>query len=326
MALSVDVLFTPRDDLRVDTVVVMRAPTTDDAIRGQILHLMVTLSDKSSTSSIGLSKLLADLQQTYPEVTETVLGQHLELLEDRGLVRTQRNGGGVVWILELNSEGRELAAAFVHDRNDPVKRVRQLQDDYLRWVYLEIEYENHSPAPEAFLATSPTFLGVPYTAKELEKAGSRLRDNAYISGEGAWQHAAPLRPQLTAKGRHTVEENRSVHDALPQQASVIAHVNGYANLTVGDYATQTLTVNNDWPEALTKFLDAVSEAAATMPADVRAALDPQLDEAREAVASREPSKVKKTVGAIGTFLSAATSGALGNVLAQQIPLLLAVLP
>lgn len=306
----------------------MRAYTADDTIRGQILALIVELSDET-TSTASPTAVLQRTQEIQPEMSSTTFNQHLEFLESRGLVTAQRNAGGDAYIVAVTPDGRDTASAFIAERDNPVLRRKHLQDDYLRWLYTRIEIEDGSPTPTEYLTTSPTFLGSPYTAKELEKAGGRLRDAAYIDGPGAWQYDAPIRPRLTAKGRHTVESGRSVHDtndAPPPVQNISTVVHGNANVAVGDHASQTMTVNNAWPEKVTAFLDALAQASPTLPVELQDALQPHVQEVQQGVTQKDPSKVRAALTAIGGFLGAVSSGTLANILATQLQPLLDLLP
>lgn len=307
----------------------MSAHSPDEAIRGLLLHHVLTLAEGASAPAVGPSALLSALQHTNPELTEHTFGLHVKYLQHRGLVDASWTAGDMPWLVSLTPEGREEAAAFARDRDNPVLRVKQLQDDYLNWLYIQIEHEDRSPIPDDFLATNPAFLGNPFTAKELEKAGARLLDAAYIEGQTAWQYSAPLRPRLTAKGRYTIESGRSVHDAPPAGRPVqnfTTNVSGNANVAMGDYANQNLTVNNGWTEDITRFLDALSQASPTMPAEVQQALAPEMESARQGVQEQDASRVRRAFGAIAGFLGDLTSGTLANLLATQVPPLLALLP
>lgn len=304
---------------------VMTPNTPEDTIRGEIL---LVLAPTDGSSAMGPSGVLLALQELHPELTENDFHRQVDLLESRGLVRTQRAANNTPYVLDVEAEGREAAADFARKRVDRVARVRQLQDDYLRWLYLEIEHENRSPTPDDYLATNPSFYGLPYTAAELLKAGSRLRDAAFIEGPDSDQYDAPLRPALTVEGRRTVESNRSVHDESHHGASIQNihnNVAGHANVNFGNNVTQNLSVNAPWTAEVQEFLDAVAQAAPTMSEDLRADIEPYLEDGRQGVIEQQPSKVKAAIEGIRGFLSAATSGALGNILATQVPALLSLL-
>lgn len=275
---------------------------------------------------MGPTGVLHALQSLHPNVTERAFLQHVKLLESRMLVTAQWTAGDLPWVLNATAEGREVAADFARERENPVARVRQLQDDYLNWLHREIEHEDRSPTPDDYLATTPSFLGIPYTAKELLKAGQRLRDAGFIEGPETDQYDAPLRPSLTPKGRSTIELDRSAHDE-PRSGSVqnINNVAGNANINFGDHVTQNMQVNAPWVDQVQEFLDAVAQAGTVLPEEIRAEVEPYVEDARDGVAEQEPSKVKTAIKGIQGFLSSATSGALGNILASQVPALISLL-
>lgn len=222
--------------------------------------------------------------------------------------------------------GKEAAQQFQLARADPVARARRLQDHYLRWLYEEEELFDGAPTPDAFLATSPHFGGLPYTAAEVEKAGARLQRDGLIEGPGVDQYAAPLRPRLTAKARSVVEGGRSVHDSIAMASSVqniTTNVHGNANIAnASPGAIQTIHVG-DWGTQVAEALNAVTQALAVLPADLRGVVTPLIADAREGVAANSPGRVRRALQALAGFLGDSASGALGAALGTQI---LALLP
>ncbi len=269
--------------------------------------------------------MLLTLQERHPTLTENDFHLHVDLLESRGLVRAQRAANNIPYVLNTTAEGREAAADFARKREDRVARVRQLQDEYLQWLYVEIEHEDRSPTPDDYLATTPSFYGLPYTDRELLKAGARLRDAGFITGPETDQYDAPLRPALTVKGRRTIELKHSVHDEAPSAPSIHNYVGANANVNFGDNVTQNMTVSAPWADEARAFLDAVAQAAPTLPEDLRADIELRVEDARRGIAEQQPSKVKAAIEGMQSFLSAATSGALGSILAAQVPALLSLL-
>ena len=273
---------------------------------------------------------MAELHErtTDLELDRDSLDDELSLLLERRLLEGFRSLAGLNGVF-LTPRGKASALELEARRSDVVARFKQLQDDYLRWLYSETEIFGRGPSPDDFLASKPAFLGLPYTATEVERAGARLKEGAFISGESAWQYTGPLRPKVSAKGRLVVEAGRSVHDqaslahAVQNNFSTTVHGNAnVANASPG--ATQNLVVEG-WGERVTETLDAVEQALASLPSEVRDALAPLIAEARIGVSQNEPGRARRALQAVGTFLGDATSGALGGLLGGLVMELIPVL-
>lgn len=107
----------------------------------------------------------------------------MQILWDQQLVSAFQGGNGLNTV-SLKPSGKNLAMQFDQMRSDPVLRIRELQDAYLRWLYVQTEQRGMNPTVSEFMATSPSFHGVPYTDQELLTAGVRLKDGGFIEGEG----------------------------------------------------------------------------------------------------------------------------------------------
>jgi hypothetical protein len=123
---------------------------------------------------------------------------------------------------------------FDQMRSDPASRIRELQDTYLRWLYVQTEQRGLNPTVSEFMATSPGFHGVPYTDQELLKAGVRLKEGGFIEGEGRFSYPAPAQPRLTARGRSVIDKNRSVHDESDQPALQYFNTTVHGNANVAN--------------------------------------------------------------------------------------------
>lgn len=303
--------------------VVTHVYTPEEAMRLIVLTEVVRLSGSRTNTSVRAADLLGTpaLSQIGDRHS---LEDCVELLEQAGLVKGFDTLAGLSSVFLLAS-GKDAAAQFERSRRDPVRRMRVLQDAYLRWLYTVIEIEGRHPTPDEFLSTNPDYLGVRYSSDELMKAGGRLKENGFISGPEAWQYSAPLRPVISAKGRLIVEEERSVHERdVPSGTSNTVTVNGYANVSVGgtDFE-QTMTVGSEWIQPVINALDAVEQALAALPESQRDSTETLLTEARLAVENKEPTAVRKVVAQLSALLGATTTGALGNILSSQ---LLTILP
>lgn len=286
----------------------------------------MALADGKSSPMVTTARLLDDLA-LWLSPTRSELDHHVTLLEEGRLAKGMRSVGGLVGV-SATPRGKEQAASFGRDRDNRVLRLRQLQDDYLRWLYEKIELDGESPTAQDYLAEFPSYLGQVYETSELENAVSRLRAAGFIDGD-PWEDAAHTRPELTDKARRAVESFRSVHEGPPvsgPQNINHTYVGGNSNVSVASsHVTQNLTVENGWSEQVAQFIDAVSQMMPLFSDDLKADLARQVENARDAVQQQEPKKARRALTAIGKFLGDTASGALGGVLAAQIPLLLQLL-
>ncbi|MFC5931938.1 hypothetical protein D6T64_01450 [Cryobacterium melibiosiphilum] len=255
------------------------------------------------------------------------LADHLELLKDEGLVALELRLGGVIASVNVLPSGQAAVEEFEHVRASIPVRRRQLRDDYLAWLYNQIEVLDIDPTPDAYLRTVPSFMGFSYTAKDLEKTGEWLVTNGFIQGEAAWQYAGPLRPTLTAKGSFTIENGRSSNDPPPAIGDTFhTTVNGPANVAQGSsHVRQNLSV--EFKAEGLRLIDAIEQTLPALAAELSAAVEEQLNEARiELSGTAEVSKLKAVFGAMSGFLSQTSAGALGGLLTTQIAQFLATLP
>lgn len=96
----------------------------------------------------------------------------LELLDGERLLTAHRSLAGLNGVF-VTPEGKSVGESFDQARRDVILRRRQLQDDYLRWLYEEIEVKGRGPTPDDFLRGGAHFHGVVYTADELMKAAAQ---------------------------------------------------------------------------------------------------------------------------------------------------------
>ncbi|MDL9980071.1 hypothetical protein [Microbacterium candidum] len=301
-------------------------PTGSRARRLRVLVGILELADGKVNEFVETERVVEGIGAEL-ELSRDDLVNEFELLDHEGLVTAHRTLGGLNHVL-VRPEGKSAAESFDQARRDVVVRRRHLQDDYLRWLYEEIEVHGHGPTPDDFLRGGAHFHGVAYTSDELMKAGARLKEGAYIGGQEAWQYSAPLRPQLTAKGRHTVEQGRSVHDpVLPAPTQHFeTHVQGPANVSIASsHVTQTLVVTDPaWGDKVSAVLDAVTQAIGALTVDESTQVAQLVDEARQGVSVQEPTRTKQALIALGGFLKDVSSGALGGILSTQVLALVAL--
>lgn len=301
-------------------------PTGTQARRLRLLVGILGLADGKVREFVTTDRI-AEISDADLALSRDDVVNELELLEREGLVTARHSLAGLNGVFVLPA-GKSAAESFDQARRDVILRRRQLQDDYLRWLYEEIEVNGRGPTPDDFLRDGAHFHGVVYTSDELMKAGARLKEGAYIDGPEAWQYAAPLRPRLTAKGRHTVEQGRSVHDPVnpaPTQ-HFETHVQGPANVSIASsQVSQTLVVNDPaWADKVSAVLDAVTQAVGTLTDEEATQVAQLVDEARQGVSAQEPTRTKRALVSLGGFLKDVSSGALGGLLSTQVLALVAL--
>lgn len=289
-----------------------------DVIRGlYVLSVINELSGGRTREDVDIPELEERLR-AHRELDDVILEDEVALLESRQQVAVYKTLGGLAGV-SLTPSGKNAAEAFDAERNDVVGRRVQLRDDYLSWLYDQIEVQDRGPTPDDFLAAGPTYYGVPYTKEDLLKAGAWLKESAFIDGPEAWQHAAPLRPRLTAKGRWTVENGMSVSDGRPTQQvqNFFSYVGGNANIVNASHHVDQRIDASTWIDAGNELLASIEQAIPAMDVDDVEA-ERLAGTVREALDEKDPSKAQSAFRAIGNFLSSTGSGTLGGLLTNQI--------
>jgi hypothetical protein len=300
--------------------------TLADARRMRVLLAVYQVADGKTGESVATDDLEGHLEGDL-DIDRDSLEDVLQTLWNRRLLLGFRGGDGLNTVF-LEPIGKDLAMQFDLLRSDPALRIRELQDAYLRWLYVQTEDRGLNPTVSDFMATSPAFHGVPYTDQELLKAGVRLKDGGSIEGEGRFSYPAPAQPRLTARGRLVIEKDRSVHDEPDQPALQYFNTTVHGNANVANASpgsNQVLVVDSEWAAKSIAVLDAIEQALSTLPADMSTAVAALVADARNAVEIDSPSRAKRAFTALGSFLGDAASGALGGLLSAQavalIPLL-----
>lgn len=302
--------------------------SSTDARLLRVLLAVSTVAEGKTHERVDVDDVAVHLQGDIDlDLDRHSLEDLLQILWDRHLVNGFRGGDGLNTVF-LEPSGKELAARFASARADVSVRVRQLQDDYLRWLYTQTEVKRLNPTVSDYLATSPSFHGKPYTGEELLTAGLRLKENGLIEGEGRYTYPAPAQPRLTANGRQVIEKGRSVHDEPIQLPAQYFNTTVHGNANVANASpgtTQALHVDAEWATKALVFLDSIEQALPTLPIDMSTTVSALVTDARNALADESPSRARRALSAIGSFLGDASSGALGGLLSAQALALIASL-
>lgn len=218
---------------------------------------MGALDGFSSSHSISAQALLPE---GADHNAESALRDEIRDLEAAGFVSVDwRFNGG--WLARPTSSGRDAWAALEAARRDRRARRLQLRDLYLEWV-VDQDDDGGSPVPEQFFDTGATYLGISYTAEDIERAGEYLLENGYIKGQTALQYRSPLRPVPTAKGRDAVEQKISVNAPAPWDAAPASNTfnntfNGPSNVAQGSHDVQQ-TIQMTRQDQARNFVDEIA--------------------------------------------------------------------
>lgn len=292
--------------------------------RLRVLAIIFELAEKRTLEEVGVEAMTAQIEAEQ-DLGRINLPDELQLLKADGFVNFFQSLGGI-GSAHVTARGANAAEEFERARNSSIERRAHLRDVYLHWLYVQIEENDGGPTPDDFLAENPTFYGIAYTSKDLEKAGEWLKDSGFIGGQGAWQYHAPLRPTLTQKGIYTIENQRSVGDPPPSGGPTYnTTVHGSANVAQGNRDVQQTLVNNQtWVQQATDLADILDQSLPALQMDVRSAVAENVAALRaELAGDANISRVRQIVTVIGGFLSNSGAGALGGVLSAQVLQLLA---
>lgn len=132
----------------------------------------------------------------------------LEALQDRGWLWFERSVAGIQTVV-LKQPGIDAAEEFKALRNDRRRRIREIREAILTWLYdLYLDGEE-TPEINYILATGrSTYFGDPFTPKEIAREAERLVADGLIQGHAAFGGVLGL-PTITSKGRAVMENDGS---------------------------------------------------------------------------------------------------------------------
>jgi len=99
---------------------------------------------------------LAERLATEPDLGDMTLPDQLKLLADEGALSLDLRLGGVVASAQLLPSAHSAVEEFETARGSLPHRRAKLRDEYLRWLYDQIEVRDVSPTPDQYLKESPT--------------------------------------------------------------------------------------------------------------------------------------------------------------------------
>jgi hypothetical protein len=299
----------------------MGLPTGNELTSIFTLGVVVELTNAAGGDAVSHT---AVLESSRAGVEARQLREDLLALAARGLVELDERFNGV-WLARPTSSGRLVWAEIETSRNSARDRRRRMRDEYLIWLY-DQDADGLSPTSDEYLSAGGSYLGRAYDQDDLERTGQWLLESGFIKGPLVWQRPDPIRPQITAKGRLYVEEERSVHESPKSVGSTNFHntINGPAVLAQNSqHVTQTQNVKG-WEDNARSFSAAVNQLAQVL-------VDSELKETAEALRAEldgaaRPSRARDLVDNIMKALGSGAGGALGGVLATQGVAVLGSLP
>jgi len=293
----------------------------------RLIHIIGELARKSVSTQASMDLVMEEMKKSG--LATTALSSDLDDMKVRGEVEFFDTLGDLDEVIVLQP-GFDRADLAESTRTSVVARKRLLRDAYLRWMYSGIDLGT-PVGPEAYLASAPSILGHEYSLQEIQLAGAWLKENGYISGQSAWGHPAPIRPQMTPRGEAIVEQNRSVND---EEAAALNTFNtlihGNANVAnASNHFSQSQTIHQTWVDDGRRLAQAIAEAlpGLQLSPDANEALTSCLDEAEKALeGTPDPRRARRVFNKVNELLLSVGLGVLAGVLSDQVKIFLQQLP
>ncbi|MEQ4567214.1 hypothetical protein [Paenarthrobacter sp. CAP02] len=185
--------------------------TTSGLRHLQLLSGLVDWLPLSGERQVDVSELytLAKLEERPRESVTS----DLEALQEHRWIWFEKPGGGIDSVV-VTQAGIDAAEDFKTLRTDPRRRVKEIRDAVLNWLYDEqLKGANVFGISDFLKSSKNHFLGEPYSEEELARASNWLIDEEYIDGTKTWG-AELLRPTITTRGSKVIEAEQSVNKAL----------------------------------------------------------------------------------------------------------------
>lgn len=297
----------------------------DDVQLLMTLGAIVQLSDAGQDVRPGtvLEKLGFDLG--IQENRESVHA-HARALASRELISLDERFSGA-WLARPTPNGRRTWEAFAARRTDRAARRRQLRNDYLRWVFDQIEDHGKASADD-FLNSGANYLGAPYSAADLESSGAWLAERGLIGGATIDQRRDPVLPTISTRGRAAVEDGEDVNSLRQENGSRVHNTfNGPTNVAQqSTNVTQTINVEKAWRNDAKQLAEAIEQVLAVIPTEQRSTFANAASELRtEATGPARPERVRTVLQGIVQAASSGAAGAIGTSLGMAASSLIAAL-
>ncbi len=225
------------------------------------LQLMSTLSELEpldNNRQVGVSRLYAKAkEQGLPR--ESVSGA-LQALQDRGWLWFEASAAGIQTVV-LNQAGVDIADEFKALQTDPRRRVREIRDGALQWLYDRHLTDTDSGVFADFLGSpNAHFLGNPYSVDELNRAMVWLLDEEYMTGIRTYGSDL-IRPMITTKGSKVVERGQSVNTGFdPAGVTNNVSISGSSGVNFAwnsSHVTQSNTMTQEQVDGIERIIGSV---------------------------------------------------------------------
>lgn len=224
----------------------------------QLISTLTGFDHLDPNRQVGVGVLYEDAKgRGLPRESVT---EDLIALQDRGWLWFEASTAGIQTVV-LNQAGVDVAEEFQTLRTDPRRRVKEIRDDVLHWLYDRHLVGDVSGVLADFLKSpSAHFLDEPYSEKELDRAMEWLFDGRYIKGIRAYGTVL-ARPMITTEGQKVVESGQSVN-ASGATAGVTNNVSISASHGVNfawhsSHVTQSNTMTQEQIDVIERILGSV---------------------------------------------------------------------
>jgi len=161
----------------------------------------------------------------------------------------------------LNQSGIDIAGEFKALQTDPRRRVREIRDGALQWLYDRHLTDIDSGVFADFLdSPNGQFLGSPYSVEELNRAMVWLLDEEYMTGIRTYGSDL-IRPMITTKGSKAVERGQSVNSSFDPSGVTnnvsISGSNGVNFAWNSSHVTQSNTMTQEQIDGIERIVGSV---------------------------------------------------------------------
>ncbi|BCW84096.1 hypothetical protein NicSoilE8_17690 [Arthrobacter sp. NicSoilE8] len=225
----------------------------------RLVEALTELEPLDNHQQVGVSPLRAESEKWGLE--SGAITSDLKYLQSIGLVQCFESVAGINNVF-IKQPGLDAAGEFKQLKCDLRKRVQEIRDAVLNWLYDLYLQDVQAASTNAFVASDRgNFFGEPYTQSELDRAVRWLRSEEYIKGVAVYGDEL-LRPVLTPKAIRTIETGNSVNALLTSAGVNVTevHVQGSSGVNIAvasSNVNQSNTLTQGQIEQVEKMLGSV---------------------------------------------------------------------
>lgn len=226
------------------------------------LRLMVALTELEPLDSlrqVNIDPLYENVARWGLE--KLAIDSDLDVLKANGWIEFSPDFEGIGNVT-VSQSGVDAAEAFKSLRSNPRRRVQEIRDAVLNWLYNQHLSGGEPSGISEFLASSYNqHFGDPYSEDELARATQWLLDEEYVEGTKTFGVELAL-PTITTKGMRIVETEQSVSGALTSADMTVNEVNisgsqGVNVAVASSNVAQTNTMTQEQTEKIEQILESV---------------------------------------------------------------------